>query len=250
MTSAPASAGVNASAPSANATRTLPTSAINKSTTHSPSPSPSVQTTTKTSLYHQGLFYRELSNELFNFTQLDPDDQETLQAEIENYLQAAEITRSQIEKKVDNICYVLDFISGKVSLIEAEQQRLHALKEAELKRYDQIRDYMTGNLSRIFPGEKKIPLDMHLISSRTSSSVEIEDKLLPAEVRLADAPLELVAETIEQFTAAGIPHELLSVNTRTTTTIKPDKTLIKQAIKNGQSVPGATLKTNTNWTIK
>ena len=179
-----------------------------------------------TSLYHLGLQAQEISGEIALALELidseDIEERETGEALIQQYFAA----KGQLETKADNYCYVIQSVLRERALFRKEQakreyERLVALAEADERKAQRLENLLIDVLTKLEPGQTRFELPRYRISARSSASVEITDEDL-------------------------IPEDMLRVKTTTA----PDKTLIKQAIKAGQEIPGAQLKTNTNWTIK
>lgn len=180
----------------------------------------------QTSLYHLGLQAQEISGEIALALELidseDIEERETGEALIQQYFAA----KGQLETKADNYCYVIQSVLRERALFRKEQakreyERLVALAEADERKAQRMENLLIDVLTKLEPGQTRFELPRYRISARSSVSVEITDEDL-------------------------IPEDMLRVKTTTA----PDKALIKQAIKEGQEIPGAQLKTNTNWTIK
>lgn len=107
--------------------------------------------------------------------------------------------------------------------LRAEADALKAEKEAFAEREKQARtkiDSLTAYLSQALNGEK-FSTPTVAVTFRRSQSVSITD-------------------------AEAIPEAYM----RTKTTVEPDKTAIKDALKGGEQIPGAELVTNLNPQIK
>lgn len=214
MTLTPTSNGSSSS-------KTRPSSPRTSSTS-----TPTAPTASPTSLYHLGLQAQEISGEIALALELidsdDVDERETGEALIQQYFDA----KGQLETKADNYCFVINNVLRERALFRKEQakreyERLVALAEADERKAQRMETLLIDVLTKLNPGQVRFELPRYRISSRVSTSVEITDEDL-------------------------IPEDMLRVKTTTA----PDKTLIKQAIKAGQQIPGAQLKSTTNWSIK
>jgi len=196
------------------------------SRTTSSNSTPALTTGSPTSLYHLGLQAQEISGEIALALELidseDIEERETGEALIQQYFAA----KGEVETKADNYCFVIQNVLRDRARFRKEQakreyERLVSLAESDERKADRMERLLIDVLTKLDPGQSRFDLPRYRISSRSSTSVEITDEDL-------------------------IPEDML----RAKTTTAPDKTLIKQAIQSGQDIPGAQLKTNTNWTIK
>ena len=122
-----------------------------------------------------------------------------------------------IEVKVDNICRVRKYLEGKVEVYKAEAKRLTALAKQAENNADSMKNYLDEQLKRM--NIKKMDTELFKLSYRKSDSVNVID---------LDA----------------VPDEYKRI------TIAPDKTAIKKAIKDGETVNGAELVVNQNLQIR
>lgn len=122
-----------------------------------------------------------------------------------------------IEVKVDNICRVRKYLEGKVEVYKAEAKRLTELAKQAENNADSMKNYLDEQLKRM--NIKKMDTELFKLSYRKSDSVNVID---------LDA----------------VPDEYKRI------TIAPDKTAIKKAIKDGETVNGAELVVNQNLQIR
>ena len=123
------------------------------------------------------------------------------------------------EEYMDKVSYRRQEIAMKLVWLEDERVRIQALaesKEKELKRMDNFINFLMQSFWK-----EKLETNIYKISYRKSESVEIINE-------------------------QAIPQEFMKEKT----TITPDKTAIKEALKNWAEVPGATIKVNNNLQIK
>lgn len=188
-------------------------------------PSAESRATGGTSLYALGIQAQVIDGELALAAELldtdDPAQEQTAIALIEQYLEAAQHTKSALADKADNICRYIDHLQAVAQFRKDQAKRLADLAAADQRRAQSLTDYMLKVLTGLHPTESKFSLPTHELRSRRSESVEIDDEGL-------------------------IPDDMF----RTKTTREPDKASIKAALKAGQQIAGARLITRTNWSIK
>lgn len=140
----------------------------------------------------------------------DPDTGEILDA---SALEQLQIDR---DEKVENICLYIKDLKAEAVALDNEKKALEARKAAAEKKSDSLSRYLQSMLA----GEK-FKTARCAVSYRKTQAVNIVDESL-------------------------LPNEYL----RFKTTSAPDKTAIKDAIKAGKDVPGATLEDRQSMTIK
>ena len=149
----------------------------------------------------------ELQNEL----ELEEDD------ELKQDLQ--ELIAIELEKKSNNILYVIKNLEGNNAAIDAEIERLQALKKRNSSNIDKIKLNVLWFMQQ--NNIDSIKTELATFSKRKSESTDIEN--------------------IEH-----IPQEFITVKQ----TFVPDKTAIKKAIKEGREVSGAKVIINYSLQIK
>jgi hypothetical protein len=132
---------------------------------------------------------------------------------------ALQINREQLETKGRCYGYIIKDLENEIDVIDAEIKRLNDFKKSRAKTADWLKEKLSEAM-QLFEIEK-LESPTLKISFRKSESVEIENEDL------------IEAEYIV-----------------TKTTRQPDKTAIKEAIKQGVEVVGAVLKQNKNIQIK
>lgn len=160
---------------------------------------------------------------LFNITaeykQLEAaliENEGELTPELETALQ---INQEQLQAKGINYGYVIKNIESEVDIIDAEIKRLTQLKKVRENAVERLKMTLQGAMECFGVLELKTPTLK--VSFRKSESVLITD----------------ISELESRFI-------------RVKTTKEPDKTSIKEAIKNGESVLGAELVTKNNIQVK
>ena len=177
------------------------------------------------SLYELGVASQDIAGEIaLAATLLESDDEDertSAIALIESYLEQQEQTKAALFNKADNVCYYIDSLLGQADFREQQAKRLQELADADRRRAETLKKTLLYVLERLHPESTKFSLPTHELRARRSSVVVIEDE-------------------------TAIPNDYL----RTKTTVSPDKTAIKQAIKVGTPVPGCSIEERKSWSIK
>lgn len=134
-------------------------------------------------------------------------------------LEALAINEQELQAKSTNYAYVIKQMEGEAEIIEKEIARLTTLKKARENAAERLREAVKQAMELYAVEEIKTPLVK--INFRKSESVEILDSNL-----------------VEKRFVKVVTEE------------KVDKVAIKEAIKAGETVVGATLKQNKNLQIK
>lgn len=132
---------------------------------------------------------------------------------------ALAINQEELQEKALNYGYAIKSIDDDLTAINEEIKRLTALKQAKQNAIDKMKEAVS-NAMQIYGIEKVTSPTLNL-SFRKSEAVEV--------VNFDQLPEEYKA---------------------TKTTVSADKTRIKNAIKSGENVEGATLSINYNLQIK
>lgn len=176
------------------------------------------------SLYALGIQAQDIAGEIALAAELlesdDPEEQQTAINLIESYLAAADHTAALLADKADNVARYVDHLRAVSEFRKQQAQRLAELAAADARRAEKLTNYMLKVLTTLQPEATKFSLPTHELRSRQSTSVEITDEGL-------------------------IPEELMRIKVEKA----PDKSAIKQALKQGQDIPGAQLITKRNWSI-
>ena len=124
----------------------------------------------------------------------------------------------EFDEKIRGIAHVISKKKADISHIKSETDRLKALQKRAERDIKFLEYYSIMNIEAV--GKKKIEFSDLRVSIRESRAVEIEGEL--------NDPTYLVE----------------------TTTVRPDKKAIKEAIQAGETVAGAYLKINKSLNIK
>ena len=155
--------------------------------------------------------------------QLEADDDDSRAkalAELEAALLADEGNKAAIPAKADATCWVIEHLRGQGAYRQQQAKGLTTLATADNNRADALETSLVLVLTRLQPKSIRFSFPNHELTSRKSQAVEIDDE-----------------ETLD-------PQWLTA-----TTTTKPDKAAIKEAIKAGQKIPGAQLLSRRIWRI-
>ena len=131
--------------------------------------------------------------------------------------QALMITEANLQEKAINYGYVIKNFESEVDIIDEEIKRLNALKKARVNAVEKLKNNISDAMQLFGILEVKAPT--FKMNFKKSESVEVFDWL----------STEYVIEKI---------------------TYQPDKIAIKNAIKEGKTVNGASIVTNYNLQIK
>ena len=154
---------------------------------------------------------------LYEITALQQAAEQEEDTDIKQDLQ--EVIAIELEKKSNNIIYAIKNLESNNLAIDAEIERLKAIKERNVKNLDSIKNHILNFMKN--NNIDKIQTDLATFSTRKSKSTQIDN-------------IEL------------IPQEFVTVKQ----TFQPDKTAIKKAIEEGREVAGATIIENISLQIK
>jgi hypothetical protein len=176
------------------------------------------------SLWQLGIEAQELTTAVGQLAeQLESDDAEVRAqalAELEAALLAEEGNKAALAAKADATCWVIEHLRGQAAYRQQQAKRLTDLSRSDASRADALEDSLVMVLTRLQPSATRFSFPNHELTSRKSSAVVIDD-----EQALDPAWLSF------------------------TTTSKPDKAAIKEALKAGQQITGAQLLSRRSWRI-
>jgi len=176
------------------------------------------------SLWQLGIEAQELTTAISQIAeQLEADDDDTRSqalAELEAALLAEEGNRQAIATKADATCWVIEHLRGQASYRQQQAKRLTDLSRSDVSRADALEDSLVLVLTRLQPSATRFSFPNHELSSRKAQAVVIDDE-------------------------EALDPEWLTV----TTTSKPDKAAIKEALKAGRNIEGAQLLSRRSWRI-
>jgi hypothetical protein len=176
------------------------------------------------SLWQLGIEAQELTTAIGQLAQqLEADDDDTRAqalAELEAALLAEEGNKQALSAKADATCWVIEHLRGQAAYRQQQAKRLTALAAGDNGRADALEDSLVLVLTRLQPKATRFSFPNHELTSRKSSAVEIDDE-------------------------EALDPQWLAV----TTTSKPDKAAIKEALKAGRHIEGAQLLSRRSWRI-
>ena len=183
------------------------------------------------SLWQLGIEAQELTTTIGQLAeQLEADDDTRAQAlaELEAALLAEEHNKTALAAKAVAerfraavaTCWVIEHLRGQAAYRQQQAKRLTELSRSDASRADALEVSLVLVLTRLQPKATRFSFPNHELTSRKSQAVEIDDE---------DA----------------LDPQWLSFST----TSKPDKAAIKEALKAGQLIPGAQLLSRRSWRI-
>ena len=143
-----------------------------------------------------------------------------LAEQLEAALLAEEGNKAALAAKADATCWVIEHLRGQAAYRQQQAKRLTDLSRSDASRADALEESLVFVLTQLQPAATRFSFPNHELTSRKSSAVVIDD-----EQALDPAWLSF------------------------TTTSKPDKAAIKEALKAGQQITGAQLLSRRSWRI-
>ena len=176
------------------------------------------------SLWQLGIEAQELTSAISQLAeQLEAGDDDTRAqalAELEAALLAEEGNKAALAAKADATCWVIEHLRGQAAYRQQQAKRLNALASGDASRADALEDSLVLVLTRLEPSATRFSFPNHELTSRRSAAVVIDDE-------------------------ESLDPQWLSFST----TSKPDKAAIKEALKAGQQITGAQLISRRSWRI-
>jgi hypothetical protein len=176
------------------------------------------------SLWQLGIEAQELTTAIGQLAQRlesdEPEDRKQAITELEAALLADEGNKHALAAKADATCWVIEHLRGQAAYRQQQAKRLTELSRSDAGRADALEESLVFVLTQLQPAATRFSFPNHELTSRKSSAVVIDD-----EQALDPAWLSF------------------------TTTSKPDKTAIKEALKAGQQITGAQLLSRRSWRI-
>jgi hypothetical protein len=176
------------------------------------------------SLWQLGIEAQELTTAIGQLAeQLETDDDDARShalAELEAALLAEEGNKQALAAKADATCWVIEHLRGQAAYRQQQAKRLTELSRSDASRADALEESLVFVLTQLQPTANRFSFPNHELTSRKSSAVVIDD-----EQALDPAWLSF------------------------TTTSKPDKAAIKEALKAGTEITGAQLISRRSWRI-
>lgn len=176
------------------------------------------------SLWQLGIEAQKLTTAVSQLAeQLESDDsgvRAQALAELEAALLAEEGNKAALAAKADTTCWVIEHLRGQAAYRQQQAKRLNALASGDASRADSLEESLVFVLTQLQLAATRFSFPNHELTSRKSSAVVIDDE-------------------------QALDPEWLSF----TTTSKPDRAAIKEALKAGQQITGAQLLSRRSWRI-
>jgi len=176
------------------------------------------------SLWQLGIEAQELTTAIGQLAgQLETDDPEqraSALAELEAALLAEEGNKAALAAKADATCWMIEHLRGQAAYRQQQAKRLADLARSDAGRADALEESLIFVLTQLQPAARRFSFPNHELTSRKSQAVVIDDE-------------------------EALDAEWLTFST----TSKPDKNAIKEALKAGREIPGAQLVTRRSWRI-
>lgn len=124
--------------------------------------------------------------------------------------------QNDYEEKVENYIKVIKNIESDVEARKAEIKRLTELNKADEKKKEHLKETLSASMS--LTGHERVDTPLFKVSFRKSQAVEVDEAVLPEAYKVA--------------------------------TWKPDKKRLKEDLKNGLEIVGASLVERKNLSIR
>lgn len=124
--------------------------------------------------------------------------------------------QADYEEKVENYIKIMKNLEADVEARKAEIKRLTELNKADEKKKDHLKE--TLSTSMVLTGHERVDTPLFKVSFRKSQAVEVDELVLPESYKVA--------------------------------TWKPDKKRLKEDLKNGLEIVGASLVERKNLSIR
>ena len=153
----------------------------------------------------------------------DPADVANATGQLESLISAEADNRRAVEAKADAWCWVIDHLRAQAVARAEHSRRLADLAKAAEHQAEVLQEQLISALQRVAPDETTWKLPDHKITSRKTTSVELDP-----DMQVLDLP--------EQYQ-------------RVKTTYTADKAAIKAALAGGEQIEGAQLVERRSWKI-
>ena len=176
------------------------------------------------SLWQLGIEAQELTTAIGQLAQQleseAPEQRASALAELEAALLAEEGNKTALAAKADATCWVIEHLRAQAAYRQQQAKRLADLARSDAGRADALEESLVFVLTQLQPSSTRFSFPNHELSSRKSQAVVIDEE-------------------------QALDPEWLTL----TTTSKPDKAAIKEALKAGRQITGAQLLSRRSWRI-
>ena len=152
----------------------------------------------------------ELTGQFLDIYNMDLDDETKLDT-----LDSID-WQTDYEEKVENYIKVIKNIESDVEARKAEIKRLTELNKADEKKKDHLKETLSTSMQ--LTGHERVDTPLFKVSFRKSQAVEVDELVLPNSYKVV--------------------------------TLKPDKKRLKEDLKNGLEIVGASLVERKNLSIR
>ena len=152
----------------------------------------------------------ELTGQFLDIYNLDADDETKLDT-----LDSID-WQTDYEEKVENYIKVMKNLEADIEARKAEIKRLTELNKADKKKKDHLKETLSTSMA--LTGHERVDTPLFKVSFRKSQAVEVDETVLPENYKIA--------------------------------TWKPDKKRLKEDLKNGLEIIGASLVERKNLSIR
>ena len=150
----------------------------------------------------------------------DPEQRALALSELEAALLAEEGNKAALAAKADATCWVIEHLRGQATYRQQQAKRLADLARSDAGRADALEESLIFVLTQLQPAATRFSFPDHELTSRKSQAVVIDDE-------------------------QALDAEWLTFSTSS----KPDKNAIKEALKSGHQIAGAQLLNRRSWRI-
>lgn len=179
-------------------------------------------------IYKTGIQLQFINNEIASLAALlDDEDPDVVQhgiKQLEALLASQDDQSGAMAQSVDQALALADLLIGQAATRRAMAKRLleyARADEAKIERLQQVAINVAKTML-LQPGKKRIDLPLHVLQSRKSTSVVIDEDDLDIDT---------------------LPEEVVRVKKEV------DKNAAEKLLKSGASLPGLRLENRVNWTV-
>ena len=174
----------------------------------------------------------------------DPAEVAAATAQLEALIDAEADNRREVETKADAWCWVIESLRARSAAQQEHAKRLATLaKEAE-RQADVLQDRLVAALQRINPDATSYKLPEHKITSRKSTTVEIDPDL---DAKKLASEFQRVTYEVNKTAVKDLIQLAIA---RATAGLEGDEAAKAAAKAAVSTMPGASLVERRSWTIK
>lgn len=163
----------------------------------------------------------------------------------EDMLSALRLNEEDFKNKAISYAYVIKKMDAESDVIATEIKRLQSLKSKADKKSDLFRKLIDEGMQQF--GYDKVESETLKISYRKTSPVELKDNFADNILQYVKVDFQINPELSEKASEAGITEEVIAIFNVTATA---NKEKIKEQLKAGVKIPGASIEEKKNIQIK